>query len=73
LSTVGRLTYQATPKTRRVLLKENKQRDHRELAAGISPETSTLQDMRLSFAGKSSGPPQSPALALGMRACRNTS
>jgi hypothetical protein len=54
LSTVGRLTYQATPKNKisGFYSKENKQRGHRELAAGISPETSTPQDMRLSYSAE---------------------
>ena len=43
LSTVGRLTWQATPKNKvsGYYSKEDKQRGHRELAAGVSPETST--------------------------------
>lgn len=51
LSNVGRLTWQATPKNKIAgfYSKENKQRGHRELAAGVSPESSTPQDMRLSY------------------------
>jgi hypothetical protein len=51
LSNIGRLTYQATPKHKIAgfYSKENKQRGHRELAAGVSPESSTPQDMRLSY------------------------
>lgn len=51
LSNIGRLTYQATPKNKIAgfYSKENKQRGHRELAAGVSPESSTPQDMRLSY------------------------
>jgi Carboxypeptidase regulatory-like domain len=54
LSTVGRLTWQATPKNKvsGFYSKENKQRGHRELAAGVSPETSTPQDMRLSYSAE---------------------
>jgi hypothetical protein len=51
LSNIGRLTFQATPKHKIAgfYSKENKQRAHRELAAGVSPESSTPQDMRLSY------------------------
>ena len=51
LSNVGRLTWQATAKHKigGFYSKENKQRGHRELAAGVSPESSTPQDMRLSY------------------------
>jgi hypothetical protein len=51
LSNIGRLTWQATSKHKIAgfYSKENKQRGHRELAAGVSPETSTPQDMRLSY------------------------
>jgi hypothetical protein len=54
LSTVGRLTWQATPKNKvsGFYSKENKQRGHRELAPGVSPETSTPQDMRLSYSAE---------------------
>ncbi|MGC4083243.1 MAG: carboxypeptidase regulatory-like domain-containing protein [Vicinamibacterales bacterium] len=51
LSNIGRLTYQATTKHKIAgfYSKENKQRGHRELAAGVSPEASTPQNMRLSY------------------------
>jgi hypothetical protein len=51
LSNIGRLTWQATKnhKIAGFYSKENKQRGHRELAAGVSPEASTPQDMRLSY------------------------
>ncbi|PYQ93961.1 MAG: hypothetical protein DMF96_27810 [Acidobacteria bacterium] len=51
LSNVARLTWQATKnhKIAGFYSKENKQRGHRELAAGVSPESSTPQDMRLSY------------------------
>jgi hypothetical protein len=51
LSDVARLTWQATKnhKIAAFYSKENKQRGHRELAAGVSPESSTPQDMRLSY------------------------
>jgi hypothetical protein len=54
LSTIGRLTWQATPRNKIAgyYSKEDKQRGHRELAAGISPEASTPQDMRLSYSAE---------------------
>jgi Carboxypeptidase regulatory-like domain len=53
-STVGRLTWQATPRNKIAAFysKEDKQRGHRELAAGVSPESSTPQDMRLSYSAE---------------------
>jgi hypothetical protein len=54
LSTIGRLTWQATPRNKIAAYysKEDKQRGHRELAAGVSPEASTPQDMRLSYSAE---------------------
>jgi hypothetical protein len=54
LSTIGRLTWQATPRNKigAYYSKEDKQRGHRELAAGVSPEASTPQDMRLSYSAE---------------------
>jgi hypothetical protein len=53
-STIGRLTWQVTPKNKIAAFysKEDKQRGHRELAAGVSPEASTPQDMRLSYSAE---------------------